>query len=120
LKQILATSCLVCILQHIKKGISETQHALSNSSLSLLKWHLISQMGYHDAILVKLAHVLIDTGCSKTLIKKQHVPNGLSNAKTAMPIAWSSNAGKFNTQYEVTLTIILPEFSSSMEMVVRH
>jgi hypothetical protein len=65
---------------------------------------------------VKLTWVLIDTGCSKTLIKKQYVPNGLSNAKKAMPITWSTNGGKFNTRYEVPLTIILPEFSSSMEV----
>jgi hypothetical protein len=59
---------------------------------------------------------LIDTGCSKTFIKKQYVPNGLSNAKKAMPITWSPNSGKFNTCYEVPLTIVLPEFSSSMEV----
>jgi hypothetical protein len=65
---------------------------------------------------VKLTQVLVDTGCSKTLIKKQYVPNGLSNAKKAMPITWSTNGGKFNTRYEVPLTIVLPEFSSSMEV----
>jgi hypothetical protein len=59
---------------------------------------------------------LIDTGCSKTLIKKQYVPNGLSNAKKAMPITWSTKGRKFNTHYEVPLTIVLPEFSSSMEV----
>jgi hypothetical protein len=59
---------------------------------------------------------LIPTGCSKTLIKKQHVPDGLSNAKKAMRITWSTNGGKFNTCYEVPLTIVLPEFSSSMEV----
>jgi Retroviral aspartyl protease len=65
---------------------------------------------------VKLTRVLIDTGCSKTLIKKQHVPDGLSKAKKAMLITWSTNGGKFNTRYEVPLTIVLPEFSSSMEV----
>jgi hypothetical protein len=50
------------------------------------------------------------------LIKKQYVPNGLRNAKKAMPITWSTNGGKFNTRYEVPLTIVLPEFSSSMEV----
>jgi hypothetical protein len=63
---------------------------------------------------VKLTRVLIDTGCSKTLIKKQHVPDGLSIAKKAMPITWSTNGGKFNTRYEVPLTIVLPEFSASI------
>jgi hypothetical protein len=48
--------------------------------------------------------------------QKQHVPDGLSNAKMAMPITWSTNGGKFNTRYEVPLTIVLPEFSSSMEV----
>jgi hypothetical protein len=65
---------------------------------------------------VKLTRVLIDTGCSKTLIKMQYVPNSLSNAKKAMPITWSTNGGKVNTCYEVLLTIVLPEFSSSMEV----
>jgi hypothetical protein len=57
---------------------------------------------------VKLTRVLIDTRCSKASIKKQHVPDGLSNAKKAMTIAWSTNGGKFNTHYEVPLTIVLP------------
>jgi hypothetical protein len=65
---------------------------------------------------VKLAQVLIDTDCSKTLIKKQYVPNGLSKAKKAMPTTWSTNGGKFNTRYEVPLTVVLPEFSSAMEV----
>jgi hypothetical protein len=52
--QILATSYLVRILQHIKKGDSETTFALSYSRLSLLKQQLISQMGYHDTISVNL------------------------------------------------------------------
>jgi hypothetical protein len=64
----------------------------------------------------KLTRVLIDTSCSKTLIKKQHVPDGLSNANKAMPITCSTNGGKFNTRYGVPLTIILPEISSSMEV----
>jgi hypothetical protein len=33
-----------------------------------------------------------------------------------MPISWSTNGGKFNTRYEVPLTMVLPEFSSSMEV----
>jgi hypothetical protein len=41
---------LVHILQHIKKGISETEHTLSYYSLSELKWQLVSQLGYHDTI----------------------------------------------------------------------
>jgi len=64
----------------------------------------------------KLTRVLIDTGCSKTLIKKQHIPNGLEGTKKSSPIMWNTNGGKFNTKYEIPLTIILPEFSSSMEI----
>jgi hypothetical protein len=33
-----------------------------------------------------------------------------------MPILWSTKGGKFNTRYEVPLTKVLPEFSSSMEV----
>ena len=65
---------------------------------------------------VKLTRVLIDTGCSKTLIKKKFVPEGLKQTRKIVPIIWSTNGGKFNTRYEVPLTIVLPEFSSSMEV----
>ena len=64
----------------------------------------------------KLTRVLIDTGCSKTLIKKECIPNGLQGTKKSVPIVWNTNGGKFNTKYEIPLTIILPEFSSSMEV----
>ena len=62
----------------------------------------------------KLPRVLIDTGCSKTLIKKGHVPSGL--ALMDRPLNWSTNGGTFATRYEVPLTIVFPEFSSSMEV----
>jgi hypothetical protein len=65
---------------------------------------------------VKLTRVLVDTGCSKTLIKKQYIPNGLEGARKAVPNTWNTNGGQFSTRYEVPLTIILPEFSSSMEV----
>ena len=64
----------------------------------------------------KLTRVLIDTGCSKTLIKKEHIPNGLEGTKKSSPIMWNTNGGKFSTKHEIPLTIILPEFSSSMEV----
>ena len=43
----------------------------------------------------KLTRVLIDTGCSKTLTKKQFVPNGLKGTKKSSPIMWNTNEGKF-------------------------
>ena len=64
----------------------------------------------------KLTRVLIDTGCSKTLIKKEFVPKGLEGIKKSVPVNWSTNGGTFSTRYQVPLTIILPEFSSSMEV----
>jgi hypothetical protein len=51
--QILPTSNLVLILQHIKKGVPETTYRLTYSRLSLLKKHLMSQMGYYDMISAK-------------------------------------------------------------------
>jgi len=63
---------------------------------------------------MKLPSVLIDTGCSKTLVKREHVPSGLKLLKK--PVRWTTNGGTFSTQDEVELTIVLPEFSSSMEI----
>ena len=65
---------------------------------------------------VKLHRVLIDTGCSKTLVKSVHVPEALRNSRKTLPIQWNTNGGTFNTKHEVQLTLILPEFSSSMEV----
>jgi len=65
---------------------------------------------------VKLHRVLIDTGCSKTLVKSVHVPEALRNSKKTLPIQWNTNGGTFKTRHEVQLTLILPEFSSSMEV----
>jgi hypothetical protein len=65
----------------------------------------------------KLVRVLIDTGCSKTIVKATKVPAALLTAKrTSKPIMWKTNGGDFYTKYEVPLTIILPEFSPSMEV----
>ena len=64
----------------------------------------------------KLHRVLIDTGCSKTLIKKEHVPPKLEPTRTTKQITWGTNGGKFVTHYEIPLTLILPEFSPSMEV----
>jgi hypothetical protein len=62
----------------------------------------------------KLTRVLIDTGCSKTLIKKEHVPQGLTLIDA--PVNWSTNGGTFSTRHMAPLNIIFPEFSSSMEV----
>jgi hypothetical protein len=97
--------------------ISRKLHKVDNTSTSDLTTEVTALVkNLTGSPPVKLTHVLSDTGCSKTLIKKQYVPNGLSNAKKAMPITWSPNSGKFNARYEVPLTIVLPEFSSSMEV----
>ena len=66
---------------------------------------------------VNLHRVLIDTGCSKTIVKSTRVPAALlANKRTAKPITWKTNGGDFHTKHEVPLTLILPEFSPSMEV----
>ena len=64
----------------------------------------------------KLTRVLIDTGCSRTLIKRGFIPTEVQNLKCRLPSSWSTNGGTFVTKYKVPLTLILPEFSSSMEV----
>ena len=62
----------------------------------------------------KLHRVLIDTGCSKTLVNSHHVPSGL--VKKTKNIQWTTNGGTFNNKYKVPLTLILLELSSSLEV----
>ena len=40
----------------------------------------------------------------------------MSSAKRSLPIKWNTNGGTFATKYEVPLTLILPEFSPSLEI----
>jgi hypothetical protein len=47
---------------------------------------------------------------------KRHIPNELEGTKKSFPITWNTNGGQFPTKYERALTLILPKFSTSMEV----
>ena len=64
-----------------------------------------------------LKRVLIDTGASKSIIKKKNVPVALLNKnKRKASVEWSTNGGKFNAAYEVDSPFMLPEFCPSKEI----
>jgi hypothetical protein len=81
---------------YMQTPISRKLHKVDNTSMSDLTTEVTALVkNLTGSLPVKLTQVLIDSGCSKNLIKKQYVPNGLSNAKKAMPITWSTNGGKY-------------------------
>jgi hypothetical protein len=90
--------------------VEDSNHDELTTEVSALIKNVVGQMP------TKLTRVLIDTGCSKTLIKRKYIPSELEGTKKSSPTLWNTNGGKFATKYEIPLTIILPEFSSSMEV----
>jgi hypothetical protein len=66
----------------MQTSISRKLHKVDNTNMPDLKTEVTAlTKNLTGSLPVKLTQVLIDTCCSKTLIKKQYVPNGLNNAK---------------------------------------
>jgi Retroviral aspartyl protease len=66
---------------------------------------------------IMLNKVLIDTGCTKTIIKRNTLPDQFfESEKQSKEITWTTNAGKFVTKYEIPLQFSLPEFAPSREI----
>jgi hypothetical protein len=61
----------------------------------------------------KTPKVLIDTGCSKSIINKRVVPQDTLKKKQTKETVWNTNGGSFLTNYSVPITFTLPEFASS-------
>ena len=65
----------------------------------------------------KLYRVLVDTGCSRSLVKLAKLPEGLFQDKRQVKeTIWKTNAGMYTTKYEVPLNFTLPEFAPSKEI----
>jgi Retroviral aspartyl protease len=64
-----------------------------------------------------LNKVLIDTGCTKTIIKRNSLPDQFFELqKQSKEVSWTTNTGKFVTKYDVPLQFSLPEFAPSREI----
>ena len=61
---------------------------------------------------ILLNKVLIDTGSTKTIIKRNSLPDQFfESQKQLNEVAWTTNAGKFVTKYDISLTFSFPEFA---------
>jgi hypothetical protein len=66
---------------------------------------------------ILLNKVLIDTGCTKTIIKRNSLPDQFfETGKRLNEVSWTTNSGKFVTKYEIPLQFSLPEFAPSHEI----
>jgi hypothetical protein len=64
-----------------------------------------------------LNKVLIDTGCTKTIIKRNILPDQFfESQKQSKEVTWTTNAGKFVTKYDIPLQFSLPEFAPSCKI----
>jgi Retroviral aspartyl protease len=76
---------------------------------------IISSENEFNSIL--LNKVLLDTGCTRTIIKRDKLPDKFfESQKQINEVSWTSNAGKFVTKYEIPLQFLLPEFAPSREI----
>ena len=67
--------------------------------------------------LVETINVLIDTGCSKTIIKRKVLSDEtLTNHRVAKETIWNTKGGVFTTRSECDTTFTLPNFTSSREI----
>jgi hypothetical protein len=66
---------------------------------------------------IMLNRVLIDTGCTETIIKRNSLPDQFFESKKQLnEVAWATNAGKFGTKYNIPLQFSFPEFAPSREI----
>ncbi|CAJ1938110.1 unnamed protein product [Cylindrotheca closterium] len=66
---------------------------------------------------IKVLHVLIETSCSKTIIKQNVIPDSMySKNHAAKETIWWTNTGTFTTKSKCNVTFCIPEFTSSCEI----
>jgi hypothetical protein len=76
---------------------------------------IISSKSENTSIL--LNKVLLDAGCTRTIIKRDKLPDKIFESKKHInEVSWTTNAGKFVTKYEIPLQFSLPEFARSREI----
>jgi hypothetical protein len=70
-----------------------------------------------DVKSILLNMVLIDTGCTRTIIKQNMIPEKFFESRKQLnEVSWNTNAGNFVTKYDIPLQFSLPEFTPSREI----
>jgi len=69
----------------------------------------------HEEVKIPLKNVLVDTGCSRTIIRQRVLPTDILKSKVDNEIVWATKGGNFVTKIECPITFDLPEFTSSRE-----
>ena len=71
----------------------------------------------NESTSILLNKVLLDTGCTRTIIKRDKLPENFFDSKKQInEVSWTTNAGKFVTKYKIPLQFSLPEFAPSREI----
>jgi hypothetical protein len=63
-----------------------------------------------------LHKVLLDTGCTKAIIKNRVFLKKIQTWKQNTAISWTANSGNFVTKHDIPLCFTLPEFAPSREI----
>ena len=61
--------------------------------------------------------VLIVTGCTRTIIKRNSLPDQFFESRKQLnEVSWTTNARKFVTKYDIPFTFSFPEFAPNREI----
>jgi hypothetical protein len=70
-----------------------------------------------DVKSILLNMVLIDAGCTRTIVKQNKLPNKFFECRKQLnEVSWTTNAGNFVTTYNIPLQFSLPEFAPSRKI----
>jgi hypothetical protein len=70
-----------------------------------------------DVKSILLYKVFIDTGCTRTIVKQNKLPDKFFESRKQLnEVSWTTNAGNFVTKYDIPLQFSLPEFAPSREI----
>jgi hypothetical protein len=108
-------SCEIHVIKNIRKlNVPDTIHT-TGSVLEVSVAITVSSEVNNKPIL--LNQVLIDTGCTRSIIKRNSLPDQFfETEKQFNAVSWTTNAGKFVTKYNIPLQFSLPEFAPSREI----
>jgi hypothetical protein len=94
---------------------SETKSHTTDPIALKLELIVVIKSSSFDAVTIK--KVLLDTGCTKTLIKVNHLPaRYFKRHQKPNNILWTTNSGNFVTKYDIPLTFSLIDFAPSRKI----